>query len=245
MSRNISSKTMKLLFANSGNKCAICKTDITDKEDGNATVLGEMAHIEGLNPNSARYNTNMTDPERNSYDNLMILCPTCHAKIDHNEAKYTTYDLKKIKLDHEKWVSDRLIIKNFSFAHLDVILSFLINNSSVKTYNEEIRTITPGEKIAKNNLSSKIANFIKMGMCRTPDIKEYLNKNPDPNFSDVLRNIFVEKYLELKNKDISEDEIFIELITFASAGNIYDLSYYSAGISLVTYFFELCEVFEK
>ncbi len=64
--KEISKRDIKLLWGPSGNKCAICKTVITEKgETGNPYPIGENAHIEGEKPKAVHYNPNMTDKQRN------------------------------------------------------------------------------------------------------------------------------------------------------------------------------------
>ena len=53
-----------------------------------------------------------------------------------------------------------------------------------------------------------------------------------------------QRYHELKASKLDSYEIFDELWTFAS-GNNSDFSYKAAGLGILTYFFEKCEVFEK
>ena len=67
-----------------------------NQKNDDPVPIGEIAHIEGLNPDSPRYNPNMTNKERNSYVNLIILCPTCHTKIDKDPNYYTVEKLKQI-----------------------------------------------------------------------------------------------------------------------------------------------------
>lgn len=45
----ISSKTRKILWAKSGNRCAICKIELIHQEKGSTdkTVIGEECHIVG------------------------------------------------------------------------------------------------------------------------------------------------------------------------------------------------------
>jgi len=73
-------------------------------------TLGEMAHIKGNNPGSNRYDAMQSDDERNSYENLILLCPTHHTLIDkpENEAHYTAEKLHQMKVDHEASISNRL-----------------------------------------------------------------------------------------------------------------------------------------
>jgi hypothetical protein len=71
-------------------------------------IVGEMAHIEGEKPGSARYRESMTDDERNSFENLILLCPEHHTIIDGQEHTYTIPRLKAMKYAHEDWVRKSL-----------------------------------------------------------------------------------------------------------------------------------------
>ncbi|MCT4376920.1 HNH endonuclease signature motif containing protein [Leuconostoc suionicum] len=42
----------------------------------------EIAHISALNEKGARYDSNIPSESLNEIDNLMILCASCHTKID-------------------------------------------------------------------------------------------------------------------------------------------------------------------
>jgi hypothetical protein len=48
-----------------------------------------------------RYNAQQTEEDRHDYDNLMILCPNCHADIDKNPQKYSVGYLRNLKKQHE------------------------------------------------------------------------------------------------------------------------------------------------
>ena len=97
--KTISPRNTKLLWGQSGASCAICKTTIIEKKENDDIIypIGEMAHIEGEKPGTARYNKSMTDNDRSSHENLILVCPTCHTKIDNDPEKFTVEKLKKIK----------------------------------------------------------------------------------------------------------------------------------------------------
>ena len=99
MSRSYSQRTLKLLFALSGNQCAFpnCKENIVEQ---NQNMLGEICHIEDANP-GCRYNPNQTDKERTSFENLIVLCSK-HHKVTNDESIYTVKVLKEMKANHEK-----------------------------------------------------------------------------------------------------------------------------------------------
>lgn len=96
----ISQSTIKKLWGSS-QKCTICQIDlITYSSDGTPSVLGEMAHIHGENPQSMRYDATLPDDFVNSAANLILLCPNCHTQIDKKENQI---DYPPEKLYELKW----------------------------------------------------------------------------------------------------------------------------------------------
>lgn len=94
---------IKMLFALSGNECAMsnCKNNLITKDD--ATVVGKICHIEAANVNGPRWNKFMNDDERRDASNLILMCSEHHDLIDNkeNEKIYTVRKLKKMKSEHE------------------------------------------------------------------------------------------------------------------------------------------------
>ncbi len=104
-------------------------------------------------------------------------------------------------------------------------------------------TIPPPEKIKKNNLSAKTDDFLRLGLSQFTIVKDFINDYPDINFSDNLKNIFVSKYLKLKI-DMNGDELFFALWDFA-CGNTNDFHFRTAGLIVISYFFQQCDIFES
>jgi hypothetical protein len=97
--RNYSESTLKKLFALSGNRCAFpnCNVNIVSEDN---ILFGEICHIEAANEGGERYNPDMTDKERASFENLILLCSNHHIKTN-NVVIYTVSELKKMKQEHE------------------------------------------------------------------------------------------------------------------------------------------------
>jgi len=78
-------------------------------------TLGEMAHIKGNKAGSNRYDPSQSDVERDSYENLILLCPNHHTLIDkrENEIEYTVDLLHEMKSEHERYISNRLAQEKF------------------------------------------------------------------------------------------------------------------------------------
>jgi len=124
MGRNYTQVTLKKLWALSGNMCAFpgCNQVLVDI---NEIIIGEMAHIKGERPDSARYDSVMTEDQRNDYSNLILMCPTHHTTIDKDKANYPVKKLLDAKIKHEK------TFKNNQYKipdHLFNIINFSVNN---------------------------------------------------------------------------------------------------------------------
>lgn len=237
-------KQIKILWGRSHHLCALCQCEvIEEKKDGTPYPVGINAHIEGENPNSARFNPNLDYPEKNNYENLILLCPTCHTKIDNDPGTYTVEKLKQIKQEHEDWCDQaiRSQIPDITYAELEIILKHFIEGE-LKEIDEELIPLHPKEKIKKNQLSNKVDSYIRMGLSQAPLVKNFINAFPDIYFSDRLKNYFVEKYNELKTEFLGDD-LFFELWNFAS-GNTSEFKYRAAGLAVLTYFFQQCDIFE-
>ena len=98
---------VSIVWANSGNQCAFpgCNVELAKKEkSGEKVIVGENAHIKGKKAGSPRYDVNMSDKERDSYENLILLCPTHHKTIDDASGTYTVEKLTEMKVKHEEKV---------------------------------------------------------------------------------------------------------------------------------------------
>ena len=101
--KSIPERTIKALFAKSRNMCAFegCRRMIVDETTN--TVMGEIAHIEGVGKRSARYNPNLPVESLNDIENLILLCHEHHVKVDDKHNDYTVSQLREMKQRHEKF----------------------------------------------------------------------------------------------------------------------------------------------
>jgi len=241
----ISKKDERLLHTKSGNRCAMCRVILVDTGDPSAACIGENAHIYGEKPDAARYDATKDEAFVNSEPNLIFLCCNCHKKIDTNVSSYPAEKLFELKAQHEEWVTQKLEEQSisYSFAELEVLAKYLVSSSMPMQTTSSLSLLKIEDKIKKNDLQD-VQKYITMGLSSNLTIEDYLNRHPDPSFAAQLTNIMAHKYRELKSQGLDNYEIFDELWTFAS-GNHSDFSYKAAGLGILTYFFEKCEVFEK
>lgn len=104
--RKYTPTTLRRLYTKAGDCCAYphCPERLLIKEG----YLADICHIEALNPDGPRYNsaTDITDKDRNSEPNLILLCKNHHYIIDrknkNDEFYYSTDQLKAMKRAHEE-----------------------------------------------------------------------------------------------------------------------------------------------
>lgn len=242
-------KDQKIIYIRSGNRCAIteCRRILVleKTEKDKESIIGEVAHIQGESPGSARYNHSMSNDERNSCDNLIFLCPACHKQIDDQPNTFTVDKLNGIKKSHDEWVinSTKQAIVNITFKELREITQHLLSNQI--DLDTSYTLITPKDKIKKNNLSNQTESLITMGMTQVKRVRDFIGANPDIEFGERLKQGFVIEYERLKNQEkLRGDELFNRLLDFAS-GSSNEFKIRAGGLAVLTYLFEKCEVFEK
>lgn len=91
-----SEKTIRRLFAMSGNMCAFpgCSAPIFEES---ATVTGEICHIRAQSPGGPRFDATQTEEARQTYDNLILLCRRHHKVVDSEPKLYPADVLAEVK----------------------------------------------------------------------------------------------------------------------------------------------------
>ncbi|MBL7113100.1 MAG: hypothetical protein ISS19_14280 [Bacteroidales bacterium] len=105
----ISDRTRKIIWARSGNRCAICQIELVQEKDPyNVHLnLGEECHIISKQPKGPRY-FQITDFDYDGGDNLLLLCCNHHKMIDEQSESFPLEKLIQIKINHENWVKSTL-----------------------------------------------------------------------------------------------------------------------------------------
>jgi HNH endonuclease len=128
----IKGKDIKILWGRSGNRCAICRIELTQDASSitSAFTLGEQAHIVGEKEDAPRGKSPLISEERDSYHNLILLCPNHHTEIDKNAFDWPVERLHFEKSKHELWVTETLseTIDHVKLAN-QAILSSIIDSA--------------------------------------------------------------------------------------------------------------------
>jgi hypothetical protein len=249
MSGNIPVRDQKILWGKSGNRCAIpeCRKALIIKknEKDKESIIGVMAHIKGENATAARYDAKMTDEGRNCYENLILVCGDHHKMIDDQRNTYTVEKLHEVKSKHETWVEECTAqeMVNVTFSELDVITKYL--GSAQPVLDDSLTIVPPKDKIRRNSLSPRTEHLVALGLLQVKQVSDFLDRNPDMEFGERLKQGFVDEYERLKNVEgLNGDVLFDSLFDFSCQGRT-DFKERAAGLAILVYFFEKCDVFEQ
>lgn len=246
----VTTATKILLAMRSGGICAMprCGRHLTySAVVGTDTYIAEAAHIRGEKLTAARYDASMTDIERDSIHNLIYFCTDDHTIIDKVEADWPVHKLVTIKTEHERKVRDTLIeaFADVAFPELASAVAWVTTQTpAVIPVSFEITA--PEEKIRKNDLSNASRIVIASGLVSQATVASYVEAETqlDPYFPDKLRSGFLAEYHALRYKGHKGDELFELMCAFAVRGLNKQIDR-TAGLAVLIYLFEICDVFER
>lgn len=126
------------LWARAGGACAICGADLLkDVRTSQRIHWGELAHIIGAEPSAARGDSVLSKKLETDPDNLVLLCPSCHTKVDRDAARYTVELLQQYKARLE--TSVRLAASQPASAQvLPIVMTSVIANTPNKVNDDVI-----------------------------------------------------------------------------------------------------------
>lgn len=241
--------TRVLLAFRSGGVCAFpkCGKHLTyESKNGADTYVAEAAHISGEKPGAARYDASMSDEERDSVHNLIYMCTDHHTIIDKVEADWPTSTLQALKAKHEAQVRQAMedAFADVAFPELERSISWVTVQTPVA--NGSFDLTPPDEKIKKNSLTNGSRNIIAAGMMSRSTVAAFVEAETqlDADFPERLKSGFLAEYYSLRAKGHKGDELFELMCSFAQRG-LRNHADRTAGIAVLIYLFEICDVFEK
>lgn len=170
----ISDADSKMLWGRAAGICSNpgCKAELTSLvSEGSGYNVGEMAHVVAKSVKGPRGNA---QGGSDKYDNLILLCPTCHRHIDKSpEGEFPVEMLFEWKTQHEELVSSRLGVEDCSsFNDLKTkVARLLVDN------HEAWQSCGPESEIAMNDPGSNIHelwDFKKISLI-IPNNKKIIN----------------------------------------------------------------------
>ena len=114
---SISTLVQRKLLAASGGYCGnpSCHCELMPFfESGEVTNIEEMAHIIGKKKKGPRGEDELPLSERDEFDNIIMLCPTCHTMVDKNPRLYPKATIQQWKKNHFESIKNLFITPLFN-----------------------------------------------------------------------------------------------------------------------------------
>jgi hypothetical protein len=184
----ISLRNRKLLWVRSGNKCAFpgCDRDLVleaEDEIVTDTIVSQEAHIVARQPDGPRGVSDLTEEERDLYDNLLLLCLEHHKVVDDDPTTWSVKRLHEIKSDHETRVREAMSPKDELRAKQELIYASFITAWLEKAQIDSWETWTSWQLAVRPHGPKEL-------LPRLNDLLEWLFNRPWPGMYPELEVAF-------------------------------------------------------
>jgi SAM-dependent MidA family methyltransferase len=141
-----------------------------------------------------------------------------------------------------------LTMANVTHYEIDLVITALLHQDTSYPINiqDRLQTTKAIEKMSKNNLTNQIKFLLDMGLAKASDVHHFIENLVKINLSNVpeaLKFSLNAEYKILKESGLQGDELFKQMYNFSHNNNP-DPSRQVAGLAVLCYFFEACDVFE-
>ncbi len=251
--KEVSVPVKMILMARSAGLCnfAGChKTLVLKTEKDGEIHLSEVAHIYPLGKGGPRAKKGATIPiaKKNAPDNLLLLCPTHHTQVDKAPKSYPEEMLRTMKHDLEGKIATaaRMATADVTFQELDAVCARFIADKELPQATGNLTRTEIDEKRVKNDLSEHTRLALLNGLSIAARVREYVSEEAanDSSFPNRLVFGFRSHYYKLRQDGLAGDSLFGQLAVIAAGGLDANPSRRAAGQAVLSYLFELCEVFE-
>jgi len=211
----ISLPDTKQLWGRAASTCSICRHKLDGiSSEGKAMVCGEAAHIIAENESGPRGQSILSTSERNSYFNLILLCPTCHTIIDKDPMGNPIEKLHILKAQHELRVHNELELLSITYTapnedpveSIDAIVKFVNCWDDFLTFYSEFYIMVQAELMDDSSCgvlnNKELMGEIKEWHKRKDQLKELLFKAVEEKL--IIQVIPDWERLKLDNKYIKE-----------------------------------------
>jgi len=101
------------------------------------------------------------------------------------------------------------------------------------------------EKLQRNHLSEAVTSMVKPSVPVARLVHKFVTGMPEPGFSQAIAFELAEKYKEFAASTDDPDGIFGRIIEYVLADHRLEPKFFWAAAGIVTYYFELCDIFER
>jgi len=220
--RNYSDLTIKRLYALSDNRCAFPGCSVVFTSPNNITNFSNICHIEDAEE-GGRFNPNMTDNQRASFENLILLCPIHHIETNDTK-KYTVDSLREMKQKHESLsISKGLarnpsMLKNTINAISNLSLDAILESENLNVYNPKLKL---NYNSVKTNYS--LIQDYKIYQGKINNLYDELERQGSIKKEKLLSNVN-QIYIKIKGQYVLDSDNPLEIIRLNSDNILNDVS---------------------
>jgi hypothetical protein len=165
-----------------------------------------------------------------------------HCGYEEMLAKFRQLSLQ----DLESWFGPSLTMEanvNLGYSDLMAVLTH-ISVTPVPT-TSVVKDVSRG-KIEANLLSQAVADFLKIGMQKSPLVAQFFNSWKNPTYGEQIAQTFRREYIALRDSIplLHPDEIFGRLEAWAGGSANTTPTHKAAVLAVMAYLFDKCEIFE-
>ena len=165
-----------------------------------------------------------------------------HCGYEEMLAKFRQLSLQ----DLESWFGPSITMEaniNLGYSDLKAVLTHISVTPAPKT--SEVKDVSPG-KIEANLLSQAVADFLKIGMQKSPLVAQFFSNWKNPTYGEQIAQTFNSKYMALRDSipQLHPDEIFGHLEAWAGGSVNTSPIHKTAVLAVMAYLFDKCEIFE-
>lgn len=193
----------------------------------------------------------MTSEERGSAQNLVYLCGPHHDAADTQLEHHTREFLVEAKRAHEAAVERavRNALGEVTYEELMVVCAVIASTPATPQQLGVEIALPLQEKINLNKLGQASVQRITDGLSQAARVEEFIafQTSVAPSFGRNLVTRFKSDYFAARAENLEPDAVFDYLVDTAigNAGPRDTPQVRAAALAVITYLFEICEIFER
>lgn len=221
---SISVQDRRRLWGRAASRCAFpdCRQVLIEEMTGDHGdfLIGQEAHVIGRSPDGPRGKSDLSVSQRDTYENLILLCARHHIIVDNDVKAHPVELLLSIKSDHELWVTRQLDISSREQAILErygQIIDEWADRVQLDRWVHWSRYITNhrGPQMASETLDNLTSLSVWILSVNWPQTLAPLERSFS-NFQRVLRDFIVE--FDLEADYVNRDNSFVSAVTLRPKG---------------------------
>ena len=210
--RDYTTRTRTRLTMLSGGQCYRPECGNILITDDGEVILSQYTHIAAASKNGPRYDPNMSDNDRRGFNNLILLCKTCHKIIDDKEEDYPVNLLKDWKKTHERKTLSKLSA-NTSLLRTAVIAISKLDLDETTEMKNNSAIFNVDDKIKYNCIkeNKSLIEEYKIFYEKISSLYKELDKHDSFQKHNLFNNIR-KIYLKIKGKYVKDSKNPMQIV---------------------------------